>query len=116
MWEYKVTSSLQTGMVKFWIVPVYFCQKSAGDLTRVGTSRAQTILPAVSHGYCLQIIPIYVEKEIDAHDDLADLIAGSCDIRDADILVVAQKIISKQEGRTVDLRTVRPSEDRKSVV
>lgn len=58
----------------------------------------------------MQIIPIYVEKEIDAHDDLADLIAGSCDIRDADILVVAQKIISKQEGRTVDLRTVRPSD------
>jgi coenzyme F420-0:L-glutamate ligase/coenzyme F420-1:gamma-L-glutamate ligase len=33
----------------------------------------------------------------------------SSDLHDGDILVVAQKIISKQEGRIVDLSTVKPS-------
>jgi len=33
----------------------------------------------------------------------------SSDLHDGDILVVAQKIVSKQEGRIVDLSTVKPS-------
>jgi coenzyme F420-0:L-glutamate ligase / coenzyme F420-1:gamma-L-glutamate ligase len=45
-------------------------------------------------------------------DDLAELIAtalGDRRLRDGDVLVVAQKIVSKAEGRTVDLATVEPS-------
>jgi len=57
----------------------------------------------------LQIIPIHIEKEIQPSDDLTELILASTDLCDGDILVVAQKIISKQEGRIVDLSTVTPS-------
>jgi coenzyme F420-0:L-glutamate ligase/coenzyme F420-1:gamma-L-glutamate ligase len=57
----------------------------------------------------LQIVPLYIEKEIQSSDDLSELILASSNLSDGDILVVAQKIISKQEGRIVDLSTVIPS-------
>ncbi len=57
----------------------------------------------------MQIIPLYIEKEIQPSDELSELILASTDLHDGDILVVAQKIISKQEGRIVDLSTVTPS-------
>jgi coenzyme F420-0:L-glutamate ligase/coenzyme F420-1:gamma-L-glutamate ligase len=57
----------------------------------------------------LQIIPIPIEKEITEDDDLSELILTSGDILDGDVLVIAQKIISKQEGRMVELSTVNPS-------
>jgi len=57
----------------------------------------------------LQIIPIHVEKEIEPSDDLSDIILNSEKLNDGDILVIAQKIISKQEGRLIDLSTVTPS-------
>ena len=55
----------------------------------------------------LQGIPLVREG-----DDLAALIIGALgdrQLRDGDVLVVAQKIVSKAEGRTVDLATVEPS-------
>jgi len=57
----------------------------------------------------LQIIPIPIEKEITMDDDLSKLILNSGDILDGDVLVIAQKIISKQEGRMIELSTVQPS-------
>jgi len=57
----------------------------------------------------LQIIPLHIEKEIEPSDDLSELILMYSDLHDGDILVVAQKIVSKQEGRIVDLSTVKPS-------
>lgn len=43
-------------------------------------------------------------------DDLAALIAARVDtLRDRDVVVVAQKIVSKSEGRSVDLADVTPS-------
>ena len=57
----------------------------------------------------MQIIPLHIDKEIEPSDDISKLILMSSDLRDGDILVVAQKIISKQEGRIVDLSTVKPS-------
>ena len=46
-------------------------------------------------------------------DDLAvalgDAMAASCSPEDGDVLVIAQKIVSKVEGRIVDLATVTPS-------
>ena len=57
----------------------------------------------------MQIIPIHVEKEIEPSDDLSDIILNSEKLNDGDILVIAQKIISKQEGRLIDLSTVTPS-------
>lgn len=57
----------------------------------------------------MQIIPIHVEKEIEPSDDISDIILKSEQLNDGDILVIAQKIISKQEGRLIDLSTVTPS-------
>ena len=57
----------------------------------------------------MQIIPLYIEKEIEPSDDLTELILMSSELCNGDILVVAQKIISKQEGRIIDLSTVTPS-------
>lgn len=57
----------------------------------------------------MQIIPIYIEKEIEPDDNIAELIIASEEIHNGDILVIAQKIISKQEGRIVELSSVVPS-------
>ncbi len=57
----------------------------------------------------MQIIPIPIEKEITVDDDLSELILDSGNVIDGDILVIAQKIISKQEGRIVELSSVSPS-------
>jgi len=57
----------------------------------------------------LQIIPVHIKKEIEPNDNLSNLIINSQDICDGDILIIAQKIISKQEGRIVELSTVVPS-------
>ena len=57
----------------------------------------------------MQIIPIHIEKEIESSDDISKLIINSTDLNDGDIIVIAQKIISKQEGRIIDLSSVTPS-------
>lgn len=57
----------------------------------------------------MQIIPIHIEKEIDSGDDISQLIIDSEEIHNGDILIIAQKIISKQEGRVVELSSVIPS-------
>ncbi|MCV0400421.1 MAG: coenzyme F420-0:L-glutamate ligase [Nitrosopumilus sp.] len=57
----------------------------------------------------MQIIPIHIEKEIEPNDDLSEIILNSGKLNDGDILVIAQKVISKQEGRLIDLSTVVPS-------
>ena len=57
----------------------------------------------------MQIIPIHIEKEIEHDDDISKLIINSEEIHNGDILVVAQKIISKQEGRIVEISSVVPS-------
>ena len=57
----------------------------------------------------MQILPISIEKEITVDDDLSKLIINSTDIHDGDIIVIAQKIVSKHEGRVVELSTVKPS-------
>ena len=62
----------------------------------------------------LQIIPIKVASDIKSHDNLGAIILdtiqkGGEEVRDGDILVVAQKAVSKAEGRTVDLGRVMPS-------
>jgi len=60
----------------------------------------------------LEIVPIKINKEILRGDDLTKLILSSYSkskFNDDDILIISQKIISKQEGRTVDLSLVIPS-------
>ena len=59
----------------------------------------------------LEVQPIEGLPEVRPGDDLAELIArvAGRDLRAKDILVVTHKIVSKAEGRLVDLRTVEPS-------
>jgi coenzyme F420-0:L-glutamate ligase/coenzyme F420-1:gamma-L-glutamate ligase len=59
----------------------------------------------------LEIIPIHIKKEIHKGDNIVELILSSANqkIHDGDIFVISQKIISKQEGRTVNLSEVIPS-------
>jgi coenzyme F420-0:L-glutamate ligase/coenzyme F420-1:gamma-L-glutamate ligase len=57
----------------------------------------------------LQVIPVPISKEIEINDNLSELIKSNVDLCDGDIVVIAQKIISKQEGRIVNLSTITPS-------
>ena len=57
----------------------------------------------------MQVIPVQISNEIQLNDDLAELILSSTEIKDNDILVIAQKIISKQEGRIIELSKIEPS-------
>jgi coenzyme F420-0:L-glutamate ligase/coenzyme F420-1:gamma-L-glutamate ligase len=60
----------------------------------------------------LEILPVEDIPEIRPGDDLAALIiraAGDETIEDGDVVVVTHKIVSKAEGRLVDLATVEPS-------
>jgi coenzyme F420-0:L-glutamate ligase/coenzyme F420-1:gamma-L-glutamate ligase len=57
-----------------------------------------------------QIIPVLIKKEIQRGDDIVNhFLSEFKDLKDDDIIVVAQKVISKQEGRTVELANVIPS-------
>jgi len=57
----------------------------------------------------LEIIPVKIEEEIKPNTNIIDLILESTVINDYDILIFSQKIISKNEGRIVDLSSVNPS-------
>jgi coenzyme F420-0:L-glutamate ligase/coenzyme F420-1:gamma-L-glutamate ligase len=62
----------------------------------------------------LSIIPIPVTDEIKPGDSLADILLQSlrqnhAALQFGDILVVKHKIVSKAEGRIVDLATIKPS-------
>lgn len=51
----------------------------------------------------LEIFPVEGLPEIARGDDIADLIRGSVQLADHDILVVTQKIVSKAEGAMIDI-------------
>jgi len=64
----------------------------------------------------IQIIPIKVSGDVRPPDELDSIVLKAVkqnrqEIRDGDILVIAQKIVSKAEGRTVSLANVKPSKD-----
>ena len=58
----------------------------------------------------IEIHPVEGLPEIRAGDDLAELIAAGAELRPGDVLVVAQKAVSKAEGRVVALDELEPSE------
>ena len=62
----------------------------------------------------LEVIGLDGIPEVEPGDDLAELVGraltrGGIGLTDDDVLVVTQKIVSKAEGRVVDLATVEPS-------
>ena len=58
----------------------------------------------------LRVLPVLGLPEVREGDDLASLIAGAVALEDGDVLVVAQKVVSKAEGRVVSLGEIEPSE------
>lgn len=62
----------------------------------------------------LRVIPLLGIPEVEQGDDLAALLADAAEraggLEDADVVVVAQKIVSKAEGRVVRLEGIEPSE------
>jgi coenzyme F420-0:L-glutamate ligase/coenzyme F420-1:gamma-L-glutamate ligase len=58
----------------------------------------------------ISIAPVEGLPELSEGDDLAALIAERARLSDGDVLVVAQKAVSKVEGRVVRLDEVEPSE------
>src|SRR6266540_189432 len=48
--------------------------------------------------------------EVEPDDDLAELVARTAALEEGDVVVLAQKIVSKSEGRVVRLDDVEPSE------
>ena len=63
----------------------------------------------------ISIAPVEGLPEIREGDDLAALIAERAELRDGDVLVVAQKAVSKAEGRVVRLADVEPSDEARSL-
>jgi coenzyme F420-0:L-glutamate ligase / coenzyme F420-1:gamma-L-glutamate ligase len=59
-------------------------------------------------------MPIVISTDVRPHDDLDSIILDAIkrnivEIQDGDILVIAHKIVSKAEGRVVNLDSIRPS-------
>lgn len=66
-----------------------------------------------SYSPVIQVIPVRVSADVRPQDRLDDIIIDAimsqAEICDGDVIVVAQKIVSKAEGRIVDLAGVKPS-------
>jgi coenzyme F420-0:L-glutamate ligase/coenzyme F420-1:gamma-L-glutamate ligase len=62
----------------------------------------------------IRVFPLEGIPEIEEGDDLVALLADAAEraggLEDADVLVIAQKIVSKAEGRVVSLDGIEPSE------
>lgn len=58
----------------------------------------------------IEILPVHGLPEIRAGDDLAALVVERIELADRDVVVVAQKAVSKAEGRVVRIDTLEPSE------
>jgi coenzyme F420-0:L-glutamate ligase / coenzyme F420-1:gamma-L-glutamate ligase len=60
----------------------------------------------------IEIIPVTIDKEIRQNDDIVELLLSSIaktEIKDHDIIIITQKIVSKQEGQIVQLSKVIPT-------
>src|SRR5207248_9781686 len=64
--------------------------------------------PVSGGGY--SVIPVKGIPELHEDDDLAELIVERVELEDGDVVVVAQKAISKVEGRVLRLDAIEPSE------
>jgi len=57
----------------------------------------------------IAVLPVEGLPEIEAGADLGALLADAAELEDGDVVVVAQKLVSKAEGRVVALADVEPS-------
>ena len=58
----------------------------------------------------LRVVPLSGMPEVEPGADLGELVAGVAALEDGDVVVLAQKVVSKAEGRLVRLDDVEPSE------
>lgn len=58
------------------------------------------------------VIPVRGIGEVDTSTDLATVICSSCNLYDGDVVVVTQKIVSKAEGRMVEINPDDPDAKR----
>ncbi len=68
----------------------------------------------------IQLLPVHGVPEIHKGDDLPKLIVEAArfagrKFASGDVIVIAQKIVSKAEGRTAQLSTVQPSTEAMSI-
>jgi coenzyme F420-0:L-glutamate ligase / coenzyme F420-1:gamma-L-glutamate ligase len=57
----------------------------------------------------MEVVGVEGLPEIQAGDDIAALVAAATTLVDGDVVVITSKIVSKAEGRTVELSSVEPS-------
>jgi len=57
----------------------------------------------------LRILPLEGIPEVAKGDDIAELVVRAVELEDHDVVVLAQKIVSKAEGRVVRLDDIEPS-------
>jgi coenzyme F420-0:L-glutamate ligase/coenzyme F420-1:gamma-L-glutamate ligase len=69
-----------------------------------------TLILVKDVGPGFSVTPVEGLPELREGDDLAALIAERTELADGDVVVVAQKAVSKVEGRVVELAGVEPSE------
>ncbi|MBD0356366.1 MAG: coenzyme F420-0:L-glutamate ligase [Rubrobacter sp.] len=89
---------------------------TAEDLARFGDEPQSAPAKADSKAHKppeeLRVLPVGGIPEVRPGDDLADLIARAAGdelLEEGDVVVVTHKVVSKAEGRLVDLATVEPS-------
>lgn len=63
----------------------------------------------------IQLIPVEGLPEVRAGDDLARLITAHAELAAHDVLVIAQKVVSKSEGRVVRLADVTASDEARAI-
>jgi coenzyme F420-0:L-glutamate ligase/coenzyme F420-1:gamma-L-glutamate ligase len=63
----------------------------------------------------VELIAVEGMPEVRPGDDLAPMIAEHAALQDGDIIVVAQKVVSKAEGRLVELDSVTATEEAKRI-
>lgn len=64
----------------------------------------------------IEIVPVLGIPEIAEGDDIAGLISARAALLDGDVVVVAQKIVSKAEGRMVKVDPARRAEERERLI
>ena len=57
----------------------------------------------------ISIVPVHGLPEIREGDDLGAFIARHAELEDGDVVVVAQKVVSKSEGRVIRIDSLEPS-------
>jgi coenzyme F420-0:L-glutamate ligase / coenzyme F420-1:gamma-L-glutamate ligase len=63
----------------------------------------------------LELFAVEGLPEVHPGDDLGDLISSKAKLKTADVLVVAQKVVSKSEGKLRNLTTVEVSDEAKRI-